>query len=129
MKKHNKRIDIDEHEYQLVVDVSAEGDEILSSWSAELTFPQSMLLPNHNYPVVRSDQEGRLAIMRVTETMMGGPLYPGERKKLFDITYRMTHDLYSQRSRLFPTPVVATLYHGTKRIAREQMLVKDLQQF
>lgn len=129
MKKHNRSLESDVHEYQLVVDATSHAEEILTPWSAELTFPQSMLLPNHSYPVVRSLDDGRTVVMRITDQMMGGPLYPGESKLLFNVTYRMTHALHGIRATLFPTPVIATLYHGSRRVAREQVLVEQIQQF
>jgi hypothetical protein len=76
------------------------GDDVISDWAIEVVFPQAMLEPNNNYPIVRSEDDG-MVVMRQTEAAHSGPLFPGDEKELIGIDYFMDDKLYHRRGGLF----------------------------
>ena len=131
LRRTNRNIRNDRHEYRLVATATNASDEILSDWSWELEIPRAVLEPNQTYDIIVASRSSReKAVMRMTQARHSGqPLYPQETREILGIDYFMNDALYQTRGELFKFPVALNFFVGTKRVARTTRAFAELQNY
>jgi hypothetical protein len=123
------KAETDLHLYRLIAIVHNGSAALISNWSVEIRIPHILLVPNGGYPIVQQPSEDRRAVMRYTDKQHSGAIYPGDKREVVGIDYRMTHALYEQRARLYDELVEVSFFVDGVRRAREMRKVGDLVNF
>jgi hypothetical protein len=126
----NKKITADRHDYTLRMVLENNGDKVIKEWHVDVIIPTQLLDPLTKYMLkIESKSDNKLSFFRSTQNTHSAEIYPGDKKIVMDIDYRVDNPLFFKRGNLFNERVIATAYiHGAKAAVTER-IVEELQCF
>jgi hypothetical protein len=126
----DKLIRGERHDYQLQVVIKNTGTKPIKEWHVDVDFPTPLLDPDVSQLLCvpeRSDHERTL--FRVTQDEHSKNIYPGDKKLVMTIDYRVDKELYWSRGDLLDQWVTSTAYIDGDVAATAEKSVRDLQNF
>jgi hypothetical protein len=118
------------HEYRLEILVVNQSTERVDDYHIDIQFPAEVCTaPGSRDSFVKDRSNRDYVFFRVTPDLLGGPLYPGDKKPIRNILYHVDDATYHDRQRIFAKTVEVTAFVKGAGATHAEKPFQELQSF
>ena len=118
------------HDYTLEVALANVGVRPIKEWHVDVDFPTPLLEPAEKFFLAVADRSNaERTLFRSTHETHKGPIFPGDRRVVASIDYRIDFRLFHNDRGVLGSDVTATAYAHDEQAATVTKAVHDLNRF